>query len=542
MKRSHLFRLVPAVVLLGLFACANIQSPTGGPKDKAPPKLVSSIPPANQVNFHGLTVFLQFDETVKLNNPREEIIISPSIGKDVEFTVKNNRVFITPKEKWRDSTTYSILFREGIQDITESNVPPNLKLAFSTGAYIDSLVVGGQVTDVLTGLARENITVAIYDQDTFDIFKHTPAFFTKSDKHGMFALENIRPGNYRIYAFDDKNKNLKVESRSEMFGFLSKGINLTKKTDTIALGIVQLDSRPLKMSSIRNVGNVTRVRFSKQTIDYTLESTQELVHSYADNTSEVVIVNPKSPDSLQVRLIATDSLQATADSTFFIKHTDVKPVVDKFTWSPGSPSINPENARMVTTFKFSKPWRSLRYDSVYIQVDTSSQIFLTPENFILKPKRRELVVSKDLPKKMFGEDQNPILMLKAAKGLAISMDGDTTKAFSVHISISWPEENGTVMIQATTQEKKYVLQLLDKSSRKIIGEAINTPRLTARNIPPSEYQVRAIIDHNGNGRWDPGNYLLGIEPEPILYYTTADGKSAFPIRANWEIGPLEFKF
>ncbi len=542
MKLLSPFRLAPAVLLLALFGCANIQSPTGGPKDKTPPKLVSSIPPPNQVNFHGLQVYLEFDESVKLNNAKEEIIISPSLGSDVEFTVKNNRVFITPKEKWRDSTTYSILFREGIQDITESNSPPNLKLAFSTAPFIDSLVLSGHVSDLLTGLPMDKITIALYSADTFDIFKHTPSYFTKSDKRGSFSLENLRADTYHIYAFDDKNKNLKVESRSEMFAFLSNVIPLTKNVDTVALGLVQLDSRPLKVSAIRNVGNITRLRFSKQTIDYKLESSQELVHSYGTNSGEVLVWNPKQPDSLKVRIIAKDSLQNTADSTFFIKFTDVKPVVEKFTWSPGSPSINPENARLVTTIKFSKPWKTLRLDSLYIQVDTSSRIPLTRENFVLIPQHKEITVSKDLPKKMFAEDQDPILILKTPAGFAISMDDDTTKAVAVAIDIYWPEENGTVLVQATTLKKKYVIQLLDKSSRKIVAEAVNTPRLTARNIPPSEYQLRAIIDSNGNGKWDPGNILRGIEPERIVYYTASNGKPSFPIRANWEIGPLAFSF
>jgi uncharacterized protein (DUF2141 family) len=355
-------------------------------------------------------------------------------------------------------------------------------------------------------------------------------------------LENLRAGAYRIYAFEDKNKNLKVESRGEMFGFLSKSINLAKKVDSISLDLVQLDSRPLKLTAIRNVGNLTRVRFSKQTIDYTLESSAEVVHSYGDNTSEVVVWNPKSPDSLKVRVVASDSLQGKVDSTFFIKFTNLKPVVDKFTWSPGTPSINPENSRMLTTVKFSKPWRSLQLDSLYIQVDTVLRIPLTPENFVVKPKSKEISVTIDLPKKMFGEDQNPILFLKSPKRFAISMDGDTTKAFTVPIRIFWPEENGTVLIQASTQKKNYLLQLVDKTSRKVIAEAVNTPRLSARNIVPSDYQLRAVIDTNGNGRWDAGNFLLGIEPERILYYTASDGKASFPIRANWEIGPLSFSF
>ncbi|MEJ0054531.1 MAG: hypothetical protein WDN75_02135 [Bacteroidota bacterium] len=49
--------------------------------------------------------------------------------------VKKLQVLITPEKGWNDTTTYSIFFRDGVQDITEGNIPPNLKLAFSTGPH-----------------------------------------------------------------------------------------------------------------------------------------------------------------------------------------------------------------------------------------------------------------------------------------------------------------------------------------------------------------------------------------------------------------------
>jgi hypothetical protein len=210
MKRLFI-QLIAPVLLLLWSTCANIKTPSGGPKDKRPPKLVSSKPAANQINYKGVSVELTFNESIKLNNPKEEIIISPSPAKDIEFTTKGNKVLILPKTPWKDSTTYSILFREGVQDITESNSPTNLKLAFSTGPWIDSLMLSGNAFDLIAGQPKEKITVAVYSADTFDIFNDTPSYFTKTDKRGNFVLENIRAGQYKIYAFEDKNKNLKAQ-------------------------------------------------------------------------------------------------------------------------------------------------------------------------------------------------------------------------------------------------------------------------------------------------------------------------------------------
>lgn len=523
-------------------ACASIRSPSGGPKDKRPPQLISSIPPANQSNYAGTTLLLTFDEPVKLNSPREEVIISPSPGNEVEYKVKNNKVFITPKTKWKDNTTYSILFREGIQDITESNTPPNLKLAFSTGPYIDSLVLAGQVTDMLLGTPKEKITVAIYTEDTFDIFRHTPTYFTKTDKRGDFQLDNIGAGKYSIYAFDDKNKNLKVESRAEMFGFLSQPIEVTRNFDTLQIGLVQLDSRPLKISSIRNLGNITRIKYTKSILDFRLETTTEMISAFGDNATEINIWNPPGNDSLLVKLSARDSLDAETDSSFFIKRTELKPQPEKFTVGLGTPSINPETGKLLTTITFNKPVISFQFDSLYIRVDSATRIALTPEDVTWVPARKQLILAKDLGKKMFGPDANYEMILMMKKAFAVSVDGDSTRAASSPVTIYWPEENGVISIQANTRRKHYVLQLMEKTSQKVVAQVIDSPRLTAKNISPSDYYIRAILDTNGNGKWDPGNIYKKEEPERVIYYSAPDGTRAVPVRANWEVGPLPFSF
>lgn len=542
MKVLTLRFIIPLFLLFSWSHCANIQSPTGGPKDKRPPKLISSIPAANSTDFYGNTIMLTFDEAVKLNSPREEIIISPSPGKEVEYTVKGNKVFIKPKDRLKDSTTYSFLFREGIQDITESNVPPNLKLAFSTGPYVDSLIIAGQVYDVLEGMPKDKITVAIYSSDTFDIFTDIPSYFTKTDKKGNFTLENLRPGTYRIYAFNDENKNLKVESRNEMYGFIKQDLHLVTHIDTLSIGLIQLDSRPLKISSIRNIGNITRVKFSKTLADYQLRPDSAIAHAFGENTSEINLWNPEGNDSLRLQLTAIDSLNARKDTVFYIKRSTIKPVKEKFSWSLGDPVINPENARMITRLSFSKPLQSLHLDSLYVQLDSTERFPITREDLTFRNRKKEILVSKLLPKKLFAEDQNPLLKLVARPWLAVSMDGDTSKAFTNNVSILWPEENGTITIQVNTNKKDYILQLQNKGTHKVIQQSISTPKLVAKNIPPSDYEIRVILDTNKNGVWDPGNYYERIEPERIIYYKSVEGTRSIPVRANWEIGPLQFSF
>src|SRR5690348_8062612 len=115
--KARLLLLTPIV----LFQCARISAPASGPQDKEPPELVSSNPTSGQRNFRAKQIELTFNESIKLKDPQEEIIITPSIGSKTKFLAKKNKVTLTPENAWKDSTTYSIAFRGAIQDMNEGN-------------------------------------------------------------------------------------------------------------------------------------------------------------------------------------------------------------------------------------------------------------------------------------------------------------------------------------------------------------------------------------------------------------------------------------
>jgi uncharacterized protein (DUF2141 family) len=536
-------RLIHISIYILLFVgCATITNPNGGPKDVRPPRLESSIPANKQTNYKGKTVELTFNEPVKLNNAKDEIIISPSAGKEVEFKVKKNQVFITPKDGWRDSTTYSILFREGVKDVTEGNVPVNLKLAFSTGNMIDSLSIIGKVTELLKGSALDKMTVAIYQQDTFDIFTDVPAYFTKTDKRGRFSLDNIKNGNYKIYAFDDKNKNLKVESRTEKFGFLAGDLELQKNTDSLRLPLIMLDMRMPKILSIRNIGAITKLRFNKFITSYKFQGdTSNITFAYGDNQTEMNFwVSSQIGDSIKLQLTARDSIENVVDSVFYIKQTNTKTIKDAFKWSLGQPIVNSETGKFETIISFNKPIVTLTFDSLYIKKDTTEIIKITKEDISLDLRRKQFTVTKELDRKFFKEEKDPIFSLKAGKGFIQSIDNDTTKALTTPIPILWPEDTGVLLIEVATTEENYLIQLMQ--DEKILRTIKNVTKYAFKSLPASLYRIRIIVDRNGNGNWDPGNIRKGKEPERVIFYTGSDKKQTFPIRANWELGPLILRF
>lgn len=217
---SKILRWVLYVFLLT--SCARQSAPTGGPKDTIPPVLVRAIPPNEAINFNDKEIQLLFSETVILNAPKEQLIVTPTIGKEYKIVNRKNSVILTFEDPLEDSTTYTFNFRESVQDITEKNPVRNLQLAYSTGTYIDSLSIEGTVFDMLRGKEIKDATVALHvENDTFNILEDPASYFTKTDEKGKFKISHLKPDNYYLYAFEDKNRNLIVNSRTESYGFKS---------------------------------------------------------------------------------------------------------------------------------------------------------------------------------------------------------------------------------------------------------------------------------------------------------------------------------
>src|SRR5690606_29691437 len=86
-KNFHWF-----ICILFLLSCARQSSPTGGPKDTIPPTLLKSVPPNEALNFRGNNIELTFSEMVIINSPKEQLIITPTIGKDYKITARKNVV------------------------------------------------------------------------------------------------------------------------------------------------------------------------------------------------------------------------------------------------------------------------------------------------------------------------------------------------------------------------------------------------------------------------------------------------------------------
>ncbi len=534
-----------AIIFLLLGACANVAMPTGGPRDKKPPELVASNPQNNLLNFTGKSIELTFNEAIKLKDPKEEILIVPSVGKKTLFSVKKRNLLIHPELEWQPNTTYSFNFRDGVQDLTEGNPAENLRLAFSTGPIIDSLSINGSVKDIFNEKVPEKITISLYETDTFDIFKHTPIYFTKSNKAGQFTIPNLKSGKYFIYAFDDKNKNLKVDSKTEKFGFLSKPIQLDSSRDSVEIPMTMIDSRPLVITSIRHTDKTSRIRLNKQVDSLSIIgiNREQSIFTFAGDKSELIFYNafPKE-DSIKAYIMAKDSLGQKLDTVIYIKYGEIKTAQETFKTKEIDQNYNVPGKMLTYILRFNKPIGAITKDSIYIKYDSINSKSIDTKDITIDTLINQIIIKskiEEIKREEKKKPEPPSIIL--GKGALISIEQDSSKQISKIIQIPTEEDLGLVTIKVETLAKNYIIQLLT-TENKVIETTRNIKEYTFKHLQPLEYKLRIIIDENRNGKWDVGNFHIGIEPEKIILFKSEEGKYSFPLRANWEYGPVLIKF
>ena len=245
-------------------SCAQFVPPTGGKKDEVIPKLINSIPKSEQKNFKDKTISLEFDELVDVSSLRQELLIIPEAEGIFDIKSKSKTVIIKFDKAFKDSTTYTINFRKGIKDLNERNESRNLKLVFSTGNNIDSMKIEGNIKSLLTNQPILDAHVALYKlQDSLDLKKTKPNYFTKSDSSGHYQFENIKSGKYRIYAFMDKNNNLKYETKTEEIGFRNDTIDLVKNLNSINLLMANANNEKPKNQKVLPKAEDYTIQFDK---------------------------------------------------------------------------------------------------------------------------------------------------------------------------------------------------------------------------------------------------------------------------------------
>lgn len=80
------------------------------------------------------------------------------------------------------------------------------------------------------------------------------------------------------------------------------------------------------------------------------------------------------------------------------------------------------------------------------------------------------------------------------------------------------EEYANLHVNCLGFEGKAFAHLLDKSGRVLRTVDVLGSYADFYDLPPETYYLMMVLDANGNGRWDTGNYSQHLQPEDVFYF------------------------
>ena len=381
---KYIFPFIIILVSLYIYSCANQGSPQGGPKDTIPPILVKSIPANKSLNYKDKVFEFEFDERINADKLTSKLNITPRIENKFKVFSKKNKLILTFEESFADSTTYTLNFADGVGDLTENNPVENFSFAFSTGSVIDSIYINGRVNNLYDDEIAKDILIAIYDiDDTLDLFTGKPKYFTKTNELGLYNIENIKNGNYKMYAFLDDNNNLTNESKDEPHGFIQDTLNLNSSIDSLFIKVQLMDASQPKFVRAKNTGQYFDVLYNKFCYSYEVTKVDSL-NSLNIPASSLIKENTiirfykadsfqYGTDSLQLVINFSDSLKNQLQDTVFVKFNESKRKSAPFKMTVFPTDKNIEEA-LTLKLKFDKPIKFFNTDSLIIKYDTIQNI------------------------------------------------------------------------------------------------------------------------------------------------------------------------
>lgn len=585
--------LIWGIFLFFIYSCAKVVAPTGGEKDETPPKVLYSTPDNMSTNFEAKKVVIRFDEFITLQNVTQELMISPIQEENPEVKLKNKNLIIEFVDTLDENVTYNLNFYNAIQDLNEGNVLKNYQYIFSTGNAIDTLFAVGHVYNAFNLEYEADVFVMLYKSHADSVpLTQKPYYITKTDEFGFFSLNSLTPGDYKLFALKDANRNMLFDQPSEPIAFIdslvSPKVKLEEVFDTIQV-FNEVDSTYYDsiFSEIVVVPATNELHLMLFTEDFENQFVKE---SKRDNRKQLTIeFNRGLRDVLKVmplnfeaenwfeyernkehnivQLWIKDSSIYKQDSVYLSVEYQNRDTLDA--WVPQIDTIN---------FLFrdkeveEKPKRNRRRDkeaedTVKTKVPSELKVNYSAGNFSEYDFMADLFVNFSYPLQKidnnfikvvavedtikteqnysFIQDSLSIRKYKIETELLAEMNyqviadsGAFTDIYNnindsagVSFRLKALEKYGTIFLAMENYEIPGVLQVLDPEEKLLKEMFINNKDSIneIKYLPAGKYRLKYFFDKNGNKKWDTGNYEEKLHPDPVYYYP-----QEIEIKENWD--------
>ena len=184
---------------------------------------------------------------------------------------------------------------------------------------------------------------------------------------------------------------------------------------------------------------------------------------------------------------------------------------------------------------FEEPVASIDTSAIHVEIkeDTlwKEAPFLLMEDSVM-PRQYEILAEWE-PEKEY--------RLKIDSAAITGLYGLHTNKVEQTLKVKKQDEYGTLLLNIVGAGKGAIVELLDHSGNVIRTQPVNEEGMADFYYlnPNTKYYIRLFIDRNGNGVWDTGNFMEGIQPEEMFYFPkTWEMRANFEFEETWDIHAL----
>lgn len=583
-----------AVISIMLYACANPGTPTGGPRDFTPPRVLGSTPKAYAINNTKAKIIISFDEYVKLDKPSEKIVVSPPQLQQPEIKTSGKKIIVNLLDSLLPKSTYTIDFSDAIQDNNEGNPLGDYAFTFSTGEAIDTMQVSGTILNAADLEPIKGIMVGLHADLSDSAFLKKPFDRVgRTDSKGHFSIRGVARGKYRIYALMDGDQNFIFSQKSEAIAF-DDSLVVPTCAAAIRQDTTWIDS--LTIDTIKQINytrympdNIVMRAFKETKMQQSLAKKERLIPQMF--SLYFTAPNKKLPDIRGLNFKEKDAFVIQTDNKLDTIHY----------WIKDSVNYKKDTLSLALSYFYTDSLNRLlpRTDTLNL---VSKQKTLTKEVEAKKKKKKNepvevqpLPMDKHVPQSMDVYDnitftfQEPLrsydskaIRLKQKvdslyKEVKFELQQDTTNAFQYNLIYNWEPEKeyslevdsaafrgmyglvsgkikenfkvhslndyGEIHFNVSGADSKAFVELLDGSSDKVLRKMpVRDGRANFYFLAAGKYCARLVNDINGNGVWDTGDYATKRQPEEVFYFPEIINlKVLWNIDKSWNVRsiPLE---
>lgn len=576
-------RLIPMLLLALLAAaCASIGRPEGGPRDELPPVFVRSTPMPGDTGVDARNITIYFDENVQLEDAFNKVVISPVQIQAPTVTANGRRVTVRLNDTIRPATTYTIDFGDAIKDLNEGNVLDGFALDFSTGGHIDTMRISGIVLQASNLEPAQGILVGAYSNTADSAIRTLPPDrIARTNQHGQFTIRNLPPGAYRVYAFNDLNRDYHWD-RSEDIAFLDSlvipSVKPIEVVDTL-YDSAGADSLVVRQGH-RFLPNDLLLTW------FNLNYRAQYVKDYRrDVRRKATLIFGAEPDSLpRIRAVGGgDSLDGRPASEWAVEQFSAGG--DSLTLWLREPALGTDSLMLAVSYRrpdsldrlewttdtlrffYREPRKSKKemeadtlppaLDVLQVQFAGSSQEVYRPLQFTLsqpvesidtaaiglqmlvdtlwtpvplpalRPDSADRLLGRQLDVKWTPGAKYRFTVDSAA---IVGIYGEHNKAVLREFTVRQLEDYANLTFNITGADSTAVVELLSSNDEAVMRAPVAADgRAVFRFVNPGTYYARLFFDSDRSGRWSTG-IPDSVQPEEVAYYS-----KKLDLRRNWDI-------